>query len=373
MKSYKRGTQSKKMTSFSYDFYKHHKLVLKKDRYEEKGLTGLINLGNTCFMNSTIQCLSHTLKLTDFFLSCQFKNEDKEHSNRRREEWKFVMCFLNLMINIWENNTLIKPKSFQSALSSFVPQYKLGRQQDSHECLMHILDLLHKGLSYEIVVDVLGQVQSNADKLMKKSIESWTQCFSKNYSSIIDMFYGQFFDVIQCNKCGTVDTLFTPYNTLALDICENGGECSLDTCLEAYFAPINIQTWKCEKANCTVGCTKHTTLWTMPNYLVVQLKRFNNNNNKITSLVKFPLDDLDLTKYISVEKEDPNNYIYTCYAVNYHSGSTNSGHYWAACRGINNKWSMFNDADVSRCKTSDIVTKDAYVLFYYRKFIQPDN
>lgn len=110
----------------------------------------------------------------------------------------------------------------------------------------------------------------------------------------------------------------------------------------------------------------------MPNYLVVQLKRFNNNNNKITSLVKFPLDDLDLTKYISVEKEDPNNYIYTCYAVNYHSGSTNSGHYWAACRGINNKWSMFNDADVSRCKTSDIVTKDAYVLFYYRKFIQPD-
>lgn len=355
--------------SFSYDFHKHHNLSLAKTRFEEKGLSGLVNVGNTCFMNSILQCLSHTLKMTDFFLSCQFKNEDKEHLNVRREEWKFVMCYLNLVINLWESNGVLKPKSFLNALCKFEPKYTPRTQQDSHECLLHILDILHKGLSYEIIVDIIGEVENEADKLMKKSIECWTECFKKNYSSIVDFFYGQVFDAIQCKKCCAIDTVFTPYNTLAVDICGD----DLITCLGEYFNPIDIRTWRCEQPNCSgkeeVGCCKKTSLWTLPNYLIIQLKRFNNNNSKKTDLVKFPLEDLDLTEYISKEKEDPNNYIYTLYAVNYHSGSTNSGHYWSACRGINDKWFMFNDADVSRCKSSDIVSKDAYILFYYRKFI----
>lgn len=352
--------------SFSYDFHKHHKLSLDKKRYEEKGLSGLVNLGNTCFMNSILQCLSHTLKLTDFFLSCQFKNEDKEHLNVRRDEWRFVMCYLNLIINMWESNGVIKPKSFLNALGNFEQKYTVRAQQDSHECLLHILDLLHKGLSYEIVVDIIGDVQNDADRLMKKSIECWTECFKKNYSSIIDFFYGQFFDEIQCKMCNSVETVFTPHNTLAVDI---SGD-NLQSCLGEYFNPIEIDTWKCEKPQCRgQGCFKKTSLWTLPNYVIIQLKRFDKQNTKITNLVKFPLDDLDLTSYISKDKEDPNNYIYTLYAVNYHSGGTGSGHYWAACRGINDKWFMFNDADVSRCKSSDIVSKDAYILFYFRKFI----
>ena len=353
--------------SYDYDIHYHHELVLKKDAYVTKGLSGLVNLGNKCFMNSVLQCLSHTLKLTDYFLSSKYKSDDPEQMNKRKREYYVILSYLNLIINMWESNGVIKPKSFLNALGNFEKKYTVRAQQDSHECLLYILDLLHKGLSYEIVVDIIGDVQNDADKLMKKSIECWTECFKKNYSSIVDFFYGQFFDEIQCKKCNFVDTVFSPYNTLAVDIC--GGD-NLESCLEEYFNPIEIDTWKCEQSKCEGnGCFKRTSIWTLPNYLVIQLKRFNKQNTKITNLVKFPLDDLDLTSYVSKDKEDPNNYIYTLYAVNYHSGGTGSGHYWAACRGINDKWFMFNDADVSRCKSSDIVSKDAYILFYFRKFI----
>ena len=58
--------------NFVYDFYMHHELVLPKEQYNRKGLTGLCNLGNKCFINSIFQCLSNTLKLTDYFLSRKY-------------------------------------------------------------------------------------------------------------------------------------------------------------------------------------------------------------------------------------------------------------------------------------------------------------
>ena len=63
------------MYKIQYDFYKNHKLVLDKKIYYKKGLSGIINIGNKCYSNSIIQCLSHTIKLTDYFLSCKFKQD----------------------------------------------------------------------------------------------------------------------------------------------------------------------------------------------------------------------------------------------------------------------------------------------------------
>jgi ubiquitin C-terminal hydrolase len=132
-----------------------------------------------------------------------------------------------------------------------------------------------------------------------------------------------------------------------------------------------IQNWNCDKCQHT-SCTKSTFAWTFPNHVIIHLKRFDNNGNKISTLIDFPFDELNLTRYLSKEKNDPNNYIYTLYAINYHMGSAKAGHYWSVCKNLDDNWYLLNDGHVSQYqKVTEVQKKDAYILFYHRKMIVP--
>ena len=355
--------------NYEYDFYKNHELSLPKSKYVGKGLCGLINLGNKCFLNSILFCLSNTVKLTDYFLSSKYKKDDPEDLNKRKKEYYLVFSYLNLLLNIWDTNQVIKPKTFVENLSKFVNKYYTLEQQDSHECLLYILDILHRGLSYEIEVEINGEIKNDQDKLVKTSIEHWKTFYEKKYSFIIETFNGLFYNTIDCDNCKISSDVFEPYNTISLNIPVNDS-ISLNECLFNYFNTIEkIDSWKCEKCN-ELGCKKTNKLWSVPNYLIIHFKRFKNNGQKINTIVDFDLENLVLTDYISKDKKDPNNYIYSLYAINYHSGSQNAGHYFSCCKNLNNNWYLFNDGNVSKIEKENLLKKDAYILFYYRKFIK---
>jgi ubiquitin carboxyl-terminal hydrolase 8 len=356
--------------SFEYDLHHHHDLTLPKKFYTGKGLSGLVNLGNKCFLNSILACLSNTLKLTDYFLSCKYKEDDLEHLNKRKDEYYLVLSYLNLIINAWEKNQILKPKSFVENISKFVKKYFTLEQQDSHECLMYTLDILHKGISYEIDVDIKGDVQNNTDLLMKQSLEQWKLFYEKNYSYIVEIFHGMFYNKIDCNNCDFNENIFEPFNCISLNIPESGST-NLTSCLNQYFnSTEKISTWNCEKCN-QKGCDKSIKSWSLPNYLIIHLKRFNNSGKRLDTDVNFPIEDLNLTEYLSKDKQDPNNYIYSLYAVNYHSGGARSGHYWSVCKNLDNKWYKYNDADITEFyDTNNIASNNSYILFYYRKFIK---
>lgn len=356
---------------YEYDYHTNHDLVLNKKRYKSKGLSGLTNMGNKCFMNSILQCLSNTLKLTDYFLSCKYREDDPDQINKRKKEYYIVLSYLNLLINIWETNQIIKPKSFVENLSKFVNKYYTLEQQDSHECLLYILDYLHKGLCYEIDVDIQGSVKNNSDLLIKQSLEQWKNFYASNYSFIIETFNGMFYNKISCDNCDFSENVFEPYNSISLNI--NNTQTTLHECFDNYFNNSeHINSWNCEKCK-ESGCSKSVKCWTFPNYLIIHLKRFTNSGKKINTHIDFPKDDLNMTQYISSNKNDPNNYIYSLYAVNYHSGSSNSGHYWSACKNLDNNWYSYNDADLTKITNLNTLSKDAYILFYSRKFIKFQN
>lgn len=362
------------LIEFEYDVHKNYELLIRKNAYKSHGLCGLLNMGNKCYLNSILQCLSNSLKLTDYILSAKYK-EDLDTKHHRNEHY-FLNSYATFINHVWDENQLIKPKSIIENLGKFHKKYFSLQQQDSHECLLYILDILHKSVSYEIDVEIKGEINSRKDELMKKSLETWKSFYEKEYSFIIELFYGNLINNIKCNNnnCNFTEEVFEPYNNLSLTINDNN---TLQECLDEHFNTNNvIDTWKCEKCN-NNGCNKSSVLWTLPNYIIINLKRFKGDNSQFSKnkkLISFPLKDLNLTKYVSSDKNDLNNYIYDLYAINYHGGELDGGHYWSACKNLDGNWYNFNDGNVSKINNasieSQLITNDAYILFYSRKFIK---
>jgi ubiquitin C-terminal hydrolase len=358
---------------FEYDFHSNHDLSLNKNFFKTKGLSGIINTMNKCYSNSIIQCLSHTLKFTDFMLSNKLQNEIIESNLKSKKEYPVLNSFKLLLIKLWNTNELIIPNMFYKNLYEHLQKYNNVQQQDSHEFLLDILELLHKALSYKIDVTISGEVLNETDNLTKNSLMYWKKTYENEYSQIVELFNGMSVNLIECKNCHyESNSIFESFNTINLNIL-NTPSCSLSNCLDNFFTQSNIDDWKCDKCN-NIGCTESLNLWSLPNYLIIQLKRFDNNGIKINNLIDFPIDDLDLTQYILPKKNDPNNYIYNLYAINYHSGNINNGHYWSSIRNLDNNWYILNDGHISKYSNNsdmkmNLVTSNAYLLFYYRKMI----
>jgi ubiquitin carboxyl-terminal hydrolase 8 len=352
-----------------YDFHKNYNIKNPKKFYLDKGLSGLVNIGNKCYMNSIIQCLSNTLKLTDYFLSVDCKDDIVKTASAEH----FVLnSYMNTLKAIWSDNDLIKPKSFIENIAKIHRKYYSINHQDSHEFLLLLLDILHKTIKYSVDIKI-NESKSN-NKLIRESVDAWNHYFENDYSFIIELFYGSRIDIKECINCDFKNNVFDPFNEISLNMCIGDSD-KIEDILEMNFKQELNNDWICEKCN-KKGCNKKTELWSLPNHLIVHLKRYDANDKKIDKLVNFPLKNLNMTPYLCKSKEVTDNYIYDCYAINYHIGDTSSGHYYSACKNLNEKWYCMDDGNVSMYDSSEkilnsqLVNKDAYILFYVRKFLK---
>jgi len=160
-------------------------------------------------------------------------------------------------------------------------------------------------------------------------------------------------------------------------------------------------TWRCASCNRPQQCVKKLSLWSVPDILVIHLKRFHQSNSqgtKLETLVEFPIQDLDMSPHI-VHRSQLNQFnsngtgslgyhwspwktqqrhlhrsdnIYDLYAICNHHGSMQSGHYTAYCRNpTDGVWYHFDDTTVRKVEESQITTPSAYILFYQRRSLSP--
>ena len=226
----------------------------------KNGLVGLLNLGNTCYMNSALQCLSNCEYLTKYFLSGYYKRE-LNITSKYGSGGKIAESYAELLIKLWkETKEYINPLEFFKTFVTHVKLFANSSQHDSHEMLIYLLEKLHEDLNRnkEKVYIELKEKGENEDDIM--ACNRWWETHQKRDNSIImDLFSGQYKSTLRCPFCDRVSITYDQFSCLELPI-ENKcffGTCYIINAKENSIRKINLifgedEKFKdiCDKINC---------------------------------------------------------------------------------------------------------------------------
>ncbi|KAM9785613.1 ubiquitin carboxyl-terminal hydrolase 2 [Neosynchiropus ocellatus] len=396
-------------------------LLLVTDNEKEElafgsGRVGLRNIGNTCFLNAIVQCLSHTGDLRDYCLLKSYR-----HDRFSKEEAKLTEAFSQVLSGLWSEDDCgadVNPRRFYSLFKEAVPHFSGYRsasmpalppvlvlkscpglsQQDAQEFLRFLLDRLHTEVNrrpYARRAAKEPEQKFARFRISEESAAMWKKHLEKDDSRIVDLFSGQLRSSLHCSVCSHYSNTFDVFCDLSLPIPKrsSGGEVTLKECLDLFSQEEKLDKENspmCERCNRHTQSTKRLSIQRFPQVIVLHLNRFTTSRwsiSKSTVHVSFPVTDLDLGPYGPV---DCGPVLYHLYTICNHVGTVNMGHYTACCSD-DNGWCYYNDSrsrnplpSLVRCplpvaltallsfpsvtpvSPNQLQSSQAYVLFYHR-------
>ena len=341
-------------------------------------IIGLNNIGATCYMNASLQCLSNTKELTEYFLNNYKEKNIKKHIIAHE--------YYELIKNLWDkknNNKPYSPYPFKEVLSKENSLFAGIQANDSKDLINFLIERLHQELNIikeNKIIENINQInQMNENEMLKLFINE----FTSQYNSIISkLFYGMLETKSQCKGCNVIKFNFQLYSFLEFPLQQvnqyyfNNGRRPLFTpdgknpdvdlyeCFE-YNRKIDLMNGEnqmfCNICNKLCDTLYSTTLYSGPNYLIINLNR--GRGAVYECKVNFP-EQLNIFNFVTFKHGIT---VYELYAVICHLGpSSMSGHFVAYCRNrIDNKWYLYNDAFVNLCTRPKQYTEGMpYILFY---------
>jgi len=328
---------------------------------------GIINLGNTCYINSFLQLFMLCPELIEILdikqkkagtLTNVFKTIARVILQKGNEEGNIIK--ITLFIN----------KFRQEYSQHFVA----GRQQDSQEAIMLFILTLHEQLKETFT-------NKNLKSLMMKSAyvngdvksyrEAYRSIYKNDYSAISDIFFGHTISSLCCSKCKDVSKKLENFKELALSIDDENVN-TLEDALEGFFKEEIIEDKKCEKCNSINTTYRHYNIASYPKYLFIAFSRYRFNMKNLQHVknqkfINFP-DDLDISKYIvkNCRKKNVNNGSnYKLKGFINHMGAAGGGHYSSTCK-YPEGWYECDDETIREIgdNLKDIHKRHAYILLY---------
>ncbi|KAF8360632.1 hypothetical protein PRIPAC_87555, partial [Pristionchus pacificus] len=326
---------------------------------------GLVNMGNTCFMNCILQSLLHSPSLRDFFLS-------HHHRCNNVPPTSCLVCEMQNAFQFFYNannrhsfvpHTMLHTVWTRSSLTGY-------SQHDAHEFFITAIEMLHK--------------DSRSEEAFKSPTLNHA---SRDCKCIIDqLFTGQLQSDLFCLSCGNISTKVDPCWDISLNLPQGERELSLERCLEGYVcSEVLDSSFPCSRCR-SEGLQKQLSFLKTPVICVLHLKRFEHDTHlrkKMTTRVTFA-EKLDMSPYTTSCRKQPKlfdgkngsaahinrrSFEYTLFAVVQHEGSLDSGHYTAFVRS-NNTWYLCDDERIRTVPVEKVLAAEAYILFYQTTHIQ---
>lgn len=328
------------------------------------GLTGLVNLGNTCYINSALQVLSNIPEL-NLYINAFVKNSDPPYDKCGifLKEWN------DLQQLMWSKNIVISPNRFRRAIEVISSHKKNDmfsgyEQNDAVEFLLFIMDIFHDALKSgpDIIPVQISNLNAN-----NKAFNEFFQGAHREYSQINALF--SIYLKIDYIDSSTNKLLTTRYET-ASSIDLPLTKLTISDCLDDYFKPedmnrINNNQYYDDTDNTYKDVVKHSHLLHSSSYLIIQLKRWNSNLRKNQRIIRHESSEpLDLGNYYPRLSSNCN---YELFAIINHSGNVDGGHYSTYIKNGNCKWYDYNDSMIKEISGDKTNGNKNYCLIYRLK------
>jgi ubiquitin C-terminal hydrolase len=301
--------------------------------------------GNLCYLNSILHILHNMPIFFKYICNLNIYNEDTLI-------YELKKLFINSLIdNIDYNIEKINHISFYKKLCELSDIWDNNEQQDSQELLTFILDKFINEIGIKHIY-IPGKY--NKPIFDNLTLYNWNNNESKNYSELNDIFYSWIEEINICSKCNGKSRNIQSYTSISL--------CKSDNKEEDIYDLINNFRNDIIYSNCELCGLKNIKKYRISIFkklskiLILNIKRFDNNNNKIHKLISYYE-----TLYLDDNK-------YELFAINNHlSYNTLSGHYISYIKNIfDNKWYLYDDGN-EPILLDNILTNKAYILFYVLK------
>lgn len=345
------------------------------DKYCNRGLSGLANVGNSCYLNSCMQVLSHTYEFNDFLNSGDYKRKLKKVADSI-----ILLEWDKLRELLWSNNCTVAPNGFIKNIRKIAQIKKRDiftgfDQNDVQEFLLFMIDSFHNALSREVDMVINGKLQNETDKLAVTCYTMMKEMYKKEYSEILNIFYGiHVSEIISNDNNEVLSARPEPFCVLSLSIPNKTNKQTIPTlydcfdlyCEEEIMSNTNGNAWFNEKTQKKEDVKRKISFWSLPHILIIDLKRWNTFNlHKYQGRIDIPLHNASFSKYVKGYNSE--SYVYDLYAVCNHGGGAMGGHYTSYIKNANGKWYNFNDTSVNEITENQVISPQAYCLFYRKK------